>query len=317
MAATRLLSDSDVDCDCQRIRAGLPARPQSSADGGGADRDREVPRLLRTRTGHPQRTRRVHRSSSRVGGHLPGIVRERGIPLSKLIAVRLANLTSHALRMVPMNDATPLPAFSRRTLLKTASSGFGYLAFAGLSTWASERSAGPLAPKAPHFPPRARRVIFLCMEGGPSHVDTFDYKPKLSSDDGKPIGKGGPPPPSCSLRPGNSSSTARAASGSRTCFPRSPSMPTTSASSIACRPTSRTIPRRFSSCTRGSSSSPGPRWARGCSTALEPRTRTSPAWSPFARPAMAGRRTTAAHSCRRSTRGRASDSTGSPSPRPR
>ena len=80
---------------------------------------------------------------------------------------------------VPMNDATPLPAFSRRTLLKTASSGFGYLAFAGLSTWASERSAGPLAPKAPHFPPRARRVIFLCMEGGPSHVDSFDYKPKL------------------------------------------------------------------------------------------------------------------------------------------
>jgi hypothetical protein len=92
--------------------------------------------------------------------------------------------------MVPMNDATFLPAFSRRTLLKTASSGFGYLAFAGLSTWASERSAGPLAPKAPHFPPRARRVIFLCMEGGPSHVDSFDYKPKLSSDDGKPIGKG-------------------------------------------------------------------------------------------------------------------------------
>ena len=56
----------------------LPARPQSSADGGGADRDREVPRLLRTRTGHPQRAPGgSHRSSSRVGGHLPGIVRER------------------------------------------------------------------------------------------------------------------------------------------------------------------------------------------------------------------------------------------------
>jgi hypothetical protein len=81
-------------------------------------------------------------------------------------------------------------AISRRTLLKTAASGFGYVAFAGLSTWAAERSAGPLAPKATHFPARAKRVIFLCMEGGPSHVDTFDYKPKLSDDDGKAFGKG-------------------------------------------------------------------------------------------------------------------------------
>ena len=55
---------------------------------------------------------------------------------------------------------------------------------------AAEKAAGPLAPKAPHFPARAKRVIFLCMEGGPSHVDTFDYKPKLNADDGKPIGKG-------------------------------------------------------------------------------------------------------------------------------
>ena len=45
---------------------------------------------------------------------------------------------------------------------------------------AGEKSAGPLAPKPPHFPARAKRVIFLCMEGGPSHVDTFDYKPKLT-----------------------------------------------------------------------------------------------------------------------------------------
>ena len=71
--------------------------------------------------------------------------------------------------------------------------------------------------------------------------------------------RAGPPRPSCSLRPGSSSSTARAASGSPTSSPRSPSTPTTSASSTACRPTSRTIPRRSSSCTRGSSSSPGPR----------------------------------------------------------
>ncbi len=79
--------------------------------------------------------------------------------------------------------------FNRRTLLKTAASGFGYLAFAALST-EEARAADPLAPKAPHFPARAKRVIFLCMEGGPSHVDTFDYKPRLQADDGKPFGQG-------------------------------------------------------------------------------------------------------------------------------
>ncbi len=80
---------------------------------------------------------------------------------------------------------------SRRDALKTAASGFGYLAFAGLSTWAAaEKSAGPLAPKKPHIAARAKRVIFLCMEGGPSHVDTFDFKPRLNADGDKEIGKG-------------------------------------------------------------------------------------------------------------------------------
>ena len=79
---------------------------------------------------------------------------------------------------------------SRRTMLKTTASGFGYLAFAGLSTWAAEKAANPLAPKKPHFPARAKHVIFLCMKGGPSHVDTFDYKPQLTADDGKPFTQG-------------------------------------------------------------------------------------------------------------------------------
>src|SRR5262245_57398417 len=95
-------------------------------------------------------------------------------------------------RSIAMNADVFAPRYSRRSLLKAASSGFGYLAFAGLSTWAGEKKkpAGPLAPKPPHQPARARRVIFLCMEGGPSHVDSFDYKPRLQSDAGKPIGKG-------------------------------------------------------------------------------------------------------------------------------
>jgi uncharacterized protein DUF1501 len=76
---------------------------------------------------------------------------------------------------------------SRRTALKSAAAGFGYLAFAGLSTWAAEKEAkdDPLAPKPTHFPARAKHVIFLCMEGAPSHVDTFDYKPKLKDLDGQ------------------------------------------------------------------------------------------------------------------------------------
>ncbi len=84
-------------------------------------------------------------------------------------------------------------ALSRRDLLKRVSSGFGYLAFAGLSSIASGAvsNKSPLAAKTPHFPARARRVIFLCMNGAPSHVDTFDYKPELSSADGKTSRKPG------------------------------------------------------------------------------------------------------------------------------
>ena len=84
----------------------------------------------------------------------------------------------------------PVNLLPRRTVLKGLSSGFGYLAFAGLSTMAAaaERAGktSPLAPRAPHFPAKAKRVIFLCMHGAPSHVDTFDYKPKLIADTDKP-----------------------------------------------------------------------------------------------------------------------------------
>jgi hypothetical protein len=84
--------------------------------------------------------------------------------------------------------------FSRRQTLKTAACGFGYLAFAGLAHQARAQDegyvAGPLAPKMPHFAARAKRVIFLFMQGGPSHVDTFDYKPALARDDGKEMGRG-------------------------------------------------------------------------------------------------------------------------------
>ena len=78
--------------------------------------------------------------------------------------------------------------FTRRALLQSTSSGFGYLAFAAMAHEQAARAAdaNPLAPKKPHFPAKAKRVIFLCMDGAPSHVDTFDHKPKLTADSGKP-----------------------------------------------------------------------------------------------------------------------------------
>ena len=83
---------------------------------------------------------------------------------------------------------------TRRRMLKATASGFGYLAFAALAHEQAARAAvqtgSPLAPKLTHFTPRAKRVIFLCMEGAPSHVDTLDHKPRLTADDGKPAPRG-------------------------------------------------------------------------------------------------------------------------------
>ena len=85
---------------------------------------------------------------------------------------------------------------SRRSILRTTACGFGYLALADLLTKshaaevAAEHYESPLAPKQPHFAPKAKRVIFLYMQGAPSHVDTFDYKPALYKADGKSMGGG-------------------------------------------------------------------------------------------------------------------------------
>ncbi len=75
---------------------------------------------------------------------------------------------------------------TRRHALKSMACGFGYLALAGLTApCAAAANPNPLAPKVPHFKPRAKRVIFIFMQGGPSHIDTFDYKPALAEQDGK------------------------------------------------------------------------------------------------------------------------------------
>jgi Protein of unknown function (DUF1501) len=81
---------------------------------------------------------------------------------------------------------------TRRQALKCSAIGFGHLAFSAMLGQEMQASAiqdtnsGPLAAKPPHFAARAKRIVFLFMKGGPSQVDTFDPKPMLTRDTGKP-----------------------------------------------------------------------------------------------------------------------------------
>ena len=74
---------------------------------------------------------------------------------------------------------------NRRQMLQSSALGFANLALAGMVSKAP--AANPQAGGTAHHPARAKRVIFLFMHGGPSQVDTFDYKPLLERDDGKPL----------------------------------------------------------------------------------------------------------------------------------
>ncbi len=81
------------------------------------------------------------------------------------------------------------PAFSRREMLSRCANGFGAVALAGLLGESAPAAANvdPLAVRPAHFRARAKRVIFLFMDGGPSQVDTFDPKPRLAREHGQPI----------------------------------------------------------------------------------------------------------------------------------
>jgi hypothetical protein len=109
--------------------------------------------------------------------------------------------------MSPLRHTENPRLLTRRSLLQHSACGFGGLALAGLCAAEQGRAADPaagtvgsvagssvapnrpaqhpLAEKAPHFAPRAKRIIFLFMQGGPSHVDTYDYKPSLEAHDGQ------------------------------------------------------------------------------------------------------------------------------------
>ena len=74
---------------------------------------------------------------------------------------------------------------SRRRLIHASFAGLALNALAQEFSPAAESKTGPLDPKKPHHKPRAKSVIYLSMNGGPSQVDTFDYKPDLQKNDGK------------------------------------------------------------------------------------------------------------------------------------
>ena len=83
-----------------------------------------------------------------------------------------------------MNRAMHTPPLTRREFLRRSGVGFGMLGLAGLL---GPQTANASAPHAPHFAPKAKRVIHFFLNGGPSQVDTFDPKPALLKYAGKPL----------------------------------------------------------------------------------------------------------------------------------
>ena len=89
-----------------------------------------------------------------------------------------------------MTHQNPLPPHSRRDALHRIGAEFGSLGLAGMlanaaPAYGADSSGSPLAPKAPHFAPKAKHVIQLFMPGGPSQVDTFDHKPMIAKHAGQ------------------------------------------------------------------------------------------------------------------------------------
>src|SRR3954452_2423388 len=88
------------------------------------------------------------------------------------------------------------PSCSRRDFLRGLGGGFGALALSALARLEAQGAQSnpinidpinPFASRLPHFPAKAKSVIFLFMVGGPSQVDTFDYKPELQKLNGQPV----------------------------------------------------------------------------------------------------------------------------------
>jgi hypothetical protein len=90
------------------------------------------------------------------------------------------------------HQPSPVSGLSRRDALRLAGAGFGSLALAGMiGQSAAKAPPSPLAPKKPPLKQRAKRIIFLFMQGAMSQMDTFEYKPRVQREDGKAAPGGG------------------------------------------------------------------------------------------------------------------------------
>src|SRR5262249_33157948 len=148
------------------------------------------------RVGVPQGAGRVARRGRQgrprpagAGGLLPGAAAAQRVHLRRL---------TEAAMMLPHFVATPSAlGLTRRELLRRAGCGLGTLALASLldaeglltseAEGAPDPRLNPLAPKKPHFQAKTKSVIWLFMNGGPSQVDTWDYKPELTKRDGQEL----------------------------------------------------------------------------------------------------------------------------------
>src|SRR5436305_13568604 len=101
------------------------------------------------------------------------------------------------MQAIPKLFAPPHPRYaSRREFLARVGGGVGMVGLATLlaqesraqeATWSAPNPARPLAPRAGHHPAKAKNIIWLFINGGPSHVDTWDYKPELIRRDGQEL----------------------------------------------------------------------------------------------------------------------------------
>ncbi len=116
-----------------------------------------------------------------------------GSAMSRRFRLQQLSLSRIETPTLPPMHHPPSNAASRRSFLRDAANGFGSLALTALllQRAAAEQNAGrrpsPLTPKPPHFPARAKRIIFLFMKGGPSQMDLFDYKPRLVEGSGEAL----------------------------------------------------------------------------------------------------------------------------------
>ena len=168
--AKRLLNDATVP-DADRVAHGFRLALGRDRRSRRGERRADVSRPLRqTRGGKGTDAR--GRPARGVAEFLPDAPVSQRVPVCGMTRSSRCELDSPAARCS-----------------RSVACGFGGVALAGLL--ADEAAAGPatdpLAPRAPHFAARAKRVIFLFMHGGVSHVDTFDPKPKLAEMNGKPL----------------------------------------------------------------------------------------------------------------------------------